>query len=124
MSTSVSEVSIGTREAKLPPGFEDLEDLMAWSLPTEEERYQKRLGSTIEELQAFYDRMKPRAAAARDYLDQFGDRGLPIDAQRLIWILFSMINASYAVDVFGAPQVPDTGSVYVKRTGEPSTAGS
>ena len=33
--------------SKLPEEFADLERFADWCLPTEEERYQKRLGSTM-----------------------------------------------------------------------------
>lgn len=123
MSGSVTDVTVGTRDQPLPGEFQDLQDLVEWALPAEEERYRKRMDSSIEELAAFYARVRPRAAAARDYLDRYGSDPLPLDAQRLLWLLFSMITASYAVDVFAAPRVPDTGSAYVRRVGEPSAGG-
>ena len=123
MSASVTSVAIGSRDAGLPPGFEDLQPYISWALPTEEERYRKRMNAPIEELGEVYAAVRPRAAAARDYLDEFGPEPLPLDAQRLLWLLFSMITMSYAVDVFAAPRVPDTGSAYVLRVGEPSAGG-
>jgi len=39
----------------LPGEFADLEPFVGWSLPTENERYAKRLSSSMDELQAFYD---------------------------------------------------------------------
>jgi hypothetical protein len=120
VNQSVAGVTIGTRDRSLPADFQDLQDLVEWALPTEEERYRKRMNSSIEDLADFYARVRPRAAAARDFLDQYGPDALPVDAQRLLWLLFSMITASYAVDVFAAPRVPDTGSAYVLRVGEPS----
>jgi hypothetical protein len=105
----------------LPVEFADLEPYIAWALPTEEERYARRLASSMEDLQAFYDAVFPRADDARKYLDTFELTAMPEDAQRLIWLLFSLISVSYAVEVFGVPQVPDTGSAYMRRTGEPET---
>ena len=105
--------------AQLPPGFEDLTDLLDWALPTEEERYVKRMGSSIEELRAFYARILPRATDAQSYLDGLDAKALPPDAQRLLWLLFSMIVVSYAVDVFDTPLVPDSGSAYVRRVSDP-----
>ena len=105
----------------LPPPFEELEAVIEWAIPTEKERYRKRLDSTIEELQAFYDIVEPRAEEARDYLDKFDLDDMPEDAQRLVWLLFSLILVSYATDVFGVPQVPDTGSAYLERVAEPPT---
>jgi hypothetical protein len=105
----------------LPAGFEDLEDLLEWAIPTEEERYQKRLGSTMDELQAFYDRMQERVKEAKEYLEELDYDDLPEEAQRLLWLLMSLICVSFAVEVFGVPQVPDSGSSYVRRVAEPPT---
>ena len=105
----------------LPAEFADLEPAVEWALPTEAERYQKRIDSDMDELRAFYDLVAPRAEAARDYLDQFDLAAMPLDAQRLMWILFSLICVSFAVDVFNQPRVPDTDGVYFGRSGEPQT---
>ncbi len=43
----------------LPSDFADLEPFADWSLRTESERYAKRLSSTMDELQAFYDACLP-----------------------------------------------------------------
>ena len=45
--------------SQLPPDFADLEPFADWALPTEAERYAKRLASTMAELQAFYDAAFP-----------------------------------------------------------------
>ena len=44
----------------LPDEFGDLEPFADWSLESEAERYAKRLSSTLDELQAFYDAAFPR----------------------------------------------------------------
>ncbi len=44
---------------QLPPDFADLEPWADWALPTEPERYAKRLASPFGELQAFYDAAFP-----------------------------------------------------------------
>ena len=51
--------------ALLPTPFADLEPFAAvWCLPTEGERYDRRLASTMDELQAFYDACFPRVEEA------------------------------------------------------------
>jgi len=56
----------------LPPEFSDLEPFAAkWCLATESERFAERLASTMDEMQAFYDAVTPRADAAMTYCDQF-----------------------------------------------------
>ena len=40
--------------SRLPAEFADLERFTDWCLPTEQERYTKRLNSTMAEMQQFY----------------------------------------------------------------------
>lgn len=105
----------------LPAAFAGLERFIEWAIPDERSRYLKRLSSSMTELQEFYDAVVLRADDARKYLDEFDYPELPPDALRLLWMLFSLIVVSYAVDVFGQPRVPDSGSAYVERIGEPIT---
>ena len=60
-----------------PAEFADLEPFADWALPTEAERYAKRLASTMDELQAFYDAAFPRLEAATAYLEHLELDGLP-----------------------------------------------
>ncbi len=48
------------RPKTLPPNFQDLAVWEDWILWVEEERIQKRLDSSIEEIRHFYDAMFPR----------------------------------------------------------------
>jgi hypothetical protein len=104
---------------RLPAEFADLEGVIEWAIPTERDRYRKRLDSSMEELRAFYDCLAPRVGDVRDYLDQFDLATMPPDAQRLMWLVFSLITVSFAVEVFGMPRVPDSASAYMERAGEP-----
>ena len=68
-------------EARLPSEFSDLEPFAAkWSLATEEERYQERLRSSMEDMQAFYDAVTARAEEAMAYCDKFPLDDMPDDA--------------------------------------------
>ncbi len=96
--------------AILPPDFADLEPFAAWSLPTETERFAKRLASSMDELQSFYDAAFPRLDAAVTYLDQFELDALPDDASRLIWMYYSLMTVSFPVEVWRQPRVPDSGA--------------
>ena len=49
--------------SKLPEEFADLERFSDWCLPTEEERYAKRLASSMDEMQELYDAGLARLAA-------------------------------------------------------------
>ncbi|MDT5399862.1 MAG: hypothetical protein QOK33_3093, partial [Mycobacterium sp.] len=55
----------------LPPEFADLEQFSGWCLPTEPQRYAKRLASSMVEMQAFYDAVTARAEEAFTYCDKF-----------------------------------------------------
>ena len=93
-----------------PADFAELEPFADWSLATESERYAKRLSSTMDELQAFYDAAFPRLADALAHLDALELDALPDDATRLLWLCYSLVNASFPVEVWRQPRVPDSGA--------------
>ena len=96
-------------ERLLPPDFSDLEPLVAdWCLDSEPERYAKRLSSSMDEIQAFYDAIFPRAEAAIQYLEKFPLDDLPEDAFRLLKLLYSLILMSFPVEIWRQPYIPDT----------------
>jgi hypothetical protein len=94
----------------LPGEFADLEPFAGWSLPTENERYAKRLSSSMEELQAFYDAAFPRLEDGAAYLDQFELDALPEGAKRLLWLFCALVTVSFPVEVWRQPRVPDSGA--------------
>ena len=104
----------------LPPEFADLEPFSAWCLETEEERFAKRLAGPMEELQAFYDAAFPRLEEAMAYLDGLDFDALPEDATRLLWLLYSLINVSFPVEVWSQARVPDSGAASLDLVLEPS----
>jgi hypothetical protein len=104
----------------LPPEFADLEPYAPWSLRTEGERYAKRLASTMEELQSFYDAAFPRLEAATAYLDGFELDSLPEPALRLLWLCYALVNASFPVEVWRQPRVPDSGAASLHLVVEPA----
>ena len=104
----------------LPNEFADLEAFADWSLETEAERYGKRLASTMDELQAFYDAAFPRLAAALEFLDQQPLDELPDDARRLLWLCYSLVTASFPVEVWRQPRVPDSGAAVLDLVVEPA----
>jgi hypothetical protein len=103
----------------LPADFADLEPFADWSLASEAERYAKRLASTMDELQAFYDAAFPRAEAAIAYCDQFPLDELPADAERLLQLLYSLVMVSFPVEAWRQPHVPDSGAAYLDLLIEP-----
>ena len=104
----------------LPPEFADLEPFADWCLPTEAERYAKRLASSMEEMQAFYDAAFPRLEQILGYLDSLPFDDLPDDARRLLELTYSLVNASFPVEVWRQPRVPDSGAASMDAVVEPA----
>jgi len=103
-----------------PAPFADLEPFADWALETEAERYAKRLGSSMEELEAFYDVAFPRLEEAMAHLDALDLDALPEDASRLLWLMYSLVNASFPVEVWRQPRVPDSGAASMDVIVEPA----
>jgi hypothetical protein len=104
----------------LPKEFADLEPFAPdWVLGTERERFAKRLSSSMDQMQAFYDAAFPRAEAATKYLDQFELDDLPEQAQNLLFLLYSLVMVSFPVEVWKQPHVPDAGAAYLDLVEEP-----
>jgi hypothetical protein len=105
---------------RLPPEFADLEPhAEAWCLASEPERWQRRLDTDMDELQAFYDAVFPRAEAAIAYCDRFPLAAMPEDAERLLQLVLSFLMVSYAVEVWRQPEVIHSGSAHIDRLIEP-----
>jgi hypothetical protein len=103
----------------LPPEFADLEQFSAWCLPTEPERYAKRLASSMADLQAFYDAVTARAEEAFTYCDKFSLDELPDDVLNLMHLLYSMVMVSFPVECWNQPRVPDSGASTLDCVSEP-----
>jgi len=94
-------------ESALPAAFRDLEQWMAWSLATEQERSDKRQASSMEEIKAFYDAILARTEEILSYLEQFPLAQMPMDARRLFYLTLSLAEVAPAVELFGQPSVID-----------------
>jgi hypothetical protein len=106
--------------ALLPAEFADLEPFAEkWCLGTETERFAQRMASSMDEIQAFYDAFFPRAEAAIVYCDKFPLDDMPGDAQRLMHLLYSLVMASFPVEAWRQPNVPDSGAAYLDLLIEP-----
>jgi hypothetical protein len=105
--------------ALLPAEFAELEPFADWILPTERERYAKRLASTMDEMQAFYDAAFPLLDAANKYLERFGMDGLPDPERNLLLLMMSLVLVSFPVEVWSQPRVPDSGAAYLDLVVEP-----
>jgi hypothetical protein len=104
---------------KLPAEFADLEPYLEWDLATEPERYAKRLSSTMEQMQTFYDAAFPRLNDVIAYCDKFPLDDLPDDARTLMHMMQSLINVSFPIEAWKQPKVPDSGATYVDCIKEP-----
>jgi hypothetical protein len=104
----------------LPTAFAHLETFADWCLETEAERYGKRLASTMDELQVFYDAAFPHLEEALRYLDELELNALPPEASRLLWLCYSLVNASFPVEVWRQPRVPDSGAASMDVVVEPA----
>jgi hypothetical protein len=104
----------------LPPEFSDLEPFADWALPGEDERYAKRLASTMDELQAFYDAAFPRLEAGNEHLRAVKLDGIGEEDRRLLWLFASLVTASFPVEVWRQPRVPDSGSSAITTIVQPA----
>ena len=89
----------------LPNQFAQLEHFIAWALPTITERNRKRLSSSMEEIQRFYDAMQPRIDSILTYLDDFALQEMPAGARRLMLLALALAEVSDAVELFHEPGV-------------------
>jgi hypothetical protein len=104
---------------KLPAEFADLEPFSDWCLPSESERFQKRLSSSMQQMQTFYDAVTPRAEEAIAYCDKFPLDDMPDDVLNLMHLLYSMIMVSFPVECWKQPRVPDSGATTMDCVSEP-----
>jgi hypothetical protein len=105
----------------LPPAFADLAPFGDWVLPTERERYNKRIASSMAELQAFYDALLPRLEEAVEYLETvpYDDDMSEADIN-LLWMCCSLCTASFPVEAWRQPRVPDSGAATFDAIFEPA----
>jgi len=103
----------------LPTDFAVLEPYSDWILETERERYAKRLASSMEEMQAFYDAAFPLLEKASAYLDGFVLDELPEPERNLLLLMFSLVTVSFPVEVWKQARVPDSGAAYLDLVVEP-----
>jgi hypothetical protein len=108
--------------ATLPADFADLEPFADWALPTEDERFDKRYSSKMDDLQAFYDAAFPRLQDAVAYLNTFELADLPEhpDAYNLLLMYYSLCSVSFAVEAWHQPRVPDAGAAHISNVLAPA----
>jgi hypothetical protein len=101
----------------LPVEFSELEPLVAeWAIEDGHERYVKRVNSSMEEIQAFYDTVFPLAEEAVAYIDKFDyAEPLPEDVANLRNLLYSLITVSLAVELWKQPRVKHSANTILTR---------
>lgn len=103
-----------------PSDFADLEPFAGWALPTERERYAKRIASTMDELQAFYDAAFPRLEGATSYLEQVEMDGISDEDKHLLWLFCALVTVAFPVEAWSQPRVPDSGASSIDAVVEPA----
>ena len=107
--------------AMLPAPFADLEPFAAtWCLATEADRWRQRHASTMAELTAFYDASFPRLEEAIEYCNSFSLDDLPEHATNLLWLIYSLVMVSMAIEIFGQPKTVDAADAVLDRIREPT----
>jgi hypothetical protein len=101
----------------LPEQFAALQPFVEeWAIEDGHARYVKRVHSSMEELQAFYDAVFPHGEAALAYLDAFDyAQPLPEGAAALRNLLYSLITVSLAVELWKQPRVKHSASTILTR---------
>ena len=90
--------------ASLPKGFEDLLPFIGWAQPTELERNAKRWSASLEESQAFYDKMIARGADALGYLGQFALKDIAGPDRTLLDMCLALAECSATIEMYGEPR--------------------
>lgn len=104
----------------LPAEFADLEPYADWAIHGEGARYAKRVASTMEELQAFYDAAFERIDDALAYLERYEVDELPEDGKHLLWLYCALATVSFPVESWRQPRVPDAGAASIDAVLEPA----
>ena len=102
-----------------PAGFSDLEPFADWAIHGERARYAKRIASTMDELQTFYDAAFERIDAALGYLERYQVDDLPEEGKRLLWLYCALATVAFPVEAWRQPRVPDAGASSIDAVLEP-----
>ncbi len=93
---------------RLPKEFAALAPFVAsWALASEADRNAKRLASSFEDIRDFYDAVLRHLDAIAEHLQGFELGTLPDPERRLFHLALSFMEVAPAVEIHGAPDVPD-----------------
>jgi hypothetical protein len=91
----------------LPHEFGDLEQWVAdWAIGEEAARNRKRLASSMDQLQAYYNALLPRMDAIIPHLNQYSLDALAPGEQTLLNLALMFMEAAPAVEIYKHPDVP------------------
>ncbi|MEU0743740.1 hypothetical protein [Streptomyces sp. NPDC006134] len=103
-----------------PEGFEALEPFADWAIPTEKARYTKRITSTMDELDAFYDVAFPLLKTGTARLESISMEDISEPDKRLLWLFCSLVTVAFSVEAWRQPRVPDSGASSIDAIVEPA----
>lgn len=86
--------------AHFPEAFAELDELADWALPTERARVARRRGASRDELQHFYDLVKPDLERILAHLDTFPLDAMPPAEQQLLDLTLMMAEVAFAVEKY------------------------
>lgn len=102
-----------TPQQLLPEGFGELEHFVhEWALESEQQRNQRRLASSMEELRRFYETMLRHMEAIITHLSGFQLQELPQPERRLFLLALSLMEVAPAVETYASPDVPNAIAVH------------
>jgi len=90
----------------LPGAFADLEPFLDWALESERDRIDRRLATSMHEINAFYDVMMSRIDHVLDHLDRHWGEDLPDPERRLFLLTLSLVEVSTLVELCDGRQSP------------------
>jgi hypothetical protein len=105
--------------ATFPAPFAALEPYADWALPSEADRYAKRLASTMDELRSFYETALPLLESNADYLKGVSLDGISDEDRNVLMCLQSLVTVSFPVEAWHQPYVPDSGAASIDVVVEP-----
>ncbi len=107
-------------DAMLPSAFAEVEEFApVWCLPTETQRWDQRVNSTMAEMEQFYSAFFPRLEEAIEYCDKFSLDELPQDATNLLYLIYSLIMVAMSVEIMHQPRPVDACDAEMTRVSEP-----
>jgi hypothetical protein len=107
-------------ETLLPSAFAELEEFaQLWCLPTETQRWERRVNSSMADMEQFYNAFFPRLEEAIEYCDKFSLGELPQDATNLLHLIYSLIMVAMSVEIMHQPRPVDACDAEMIRVSEP-----